>query len=1036
MADNEQIHEARRLVADGRNVLITGRAGTGKSTLLARILDEDDVPAVVLAPTGVAALNVGGQTIHRFFSFPSSVTPEQVVDEDIVPRRNLELIGKLRRLIIDEVSMVRADLMDCVDAALRRWGPHRGEPFGGVQMVFVGDPYQLPPVVTDSEVAHFADRYQTPFFFSSDALAALDYEVVELVEVFRQSDPAFVEVLNAVRDNTATDDHFALLNTRVDPDFVPPADSVFITLTTTRRLADSVNDDRLAALAGEEFVSDAVVAGDFPVRPTKADLRFKVGAQVMMLTNDGDDRWVNGSLGLVRDVRLGDSPSVSVLIVDTGEVVDVEPFTWRISQPRLEGGRLGYEPVGTFRQFPFDLAWAVTIHKGQGKTFDRVVIDLGRGTFAEGQLYVALSRCRSLEGLVLRQQVDRRHVLANPEVGRYLGRHRLEERPLGSFSVAAVAVNATGFGAFDRVVELSVVISENGVIIEEFDSIVHPMRDLTGSGDHGVTAAMASMAPAFGEVWAAIAPSLEGCVLAADGRAPLLRLLQGELARATGTSADFGLGLCVREFFGPALAAAYAAHGFAPDGAGRALDRARAITGLLGAEPERAVPCTVIGDVAVGWEMPRLQRRTGFEDQLVRSGVLVPADEPEAPYARMLALLLDDGRLGEEERAILGEVAVQLGLTEDGCARVHEAFCESMVVAANRDAEITDPEWDYLVLVHEDLGVEAPPRPAAPASAEVRLTRGMKVCLTGLRESDAQVGEREVERRLREHGLIPVGSVGTTCHLLVAAERSSMSKKASRARQFGVPIIEVQEFLSLLESGEIGAVPPPAPGSTRARRSGSTGSARSKRPATLVHSSASVDVHDIPKGRSIDKYSRRTLRAVVAHVDPDRSLSDLALLNAVFNFLEFSHRSARRLEAVGHAIDAERGDPPGSFSERLADQAAEAVAAVNTSGNALEVARALAGGESAGALQLAEGMKICFTGQAMVDGKRVQRKVLEEAACHAGLVPTEAVSGLTDVLVCPDGHDKAQSKYAKAIKLGVHLMSVSEFVAQVPVDAG
>ena len=395
-----------RIASGGRNLFITGKAGTGKSTLLEYYRANAAERPVILAPTGVAALQVGGETVHRFFGFGIDVTPEKVRKSRRKPRRP-EIYKKLRTLIIDEASMLRADLLDCVDMFLRKHGPKRGAPFGGVQMVFVGDLYQLPPVVTNSEREIFRSVYATPYFFSASALADGDLEIVELEKVYRQSDAAFVTLLNSVRNDSVDDADVAHLNARVNPAFEPPDDVFFISLTTTNRNADRLNASKLASLPGARSVSIAEISGDFGREqyPTSTELAFKAGAQVMMLNNDSMGRWVNGSLGVIESVAVWDEGrhGVTIRLRDWHAAsVEVEPHTWEVIRFVLQAGELSSEPVGRFTQLPFRLAWAVTIHKSQGKTFDNVVIDLERGAFAAGQTYVALSRCTSFEGIVHR----------------------------------------------------------------------------------------------------------------------------------------------------------------------------------------------------------------------------------------------------------------------------------------------------------------------------------------------------------------------------------------------------------------------------------------------------------------------------------------------------------------------------------------------------------------------------------------------------------------------------------------------------------
>ena len=383
-----------------RHLLITGSAGTGKSTLLGLFCERVSWDPVVLAPTGVAALNVGGQTVHRFFGFGIDITPESVGKRR---PRNVALYRNLRTLIIDEVSMLRADLLDCVDLFLKRYGPLPGQPFGGVHMVFIGDLYQLPPVVTGMEREALKQRYESPHFFSARALAGVELETVELTKIFRQRHMDFARLLNRVRKNATEGRDIERLNERVDSRFVPPEGQGYITLTGTNRKADSINEARLDALRTPEHESRAVIRGNFAREyyPTQDCLRFKKGAQIMLLNNDNAERWVNGSIGVIEDFTSGGGEEyVLVRLADSGRLARVEPYQWELIRFELSEGGIVSSPAGTFTQFPFRLAWAVTVHKSQGKTFDRMVVDLDR-VFASGQTYVALSRCTTLEGLVL-----------------------------------------------------------------------------------------------------------------------------------------------------------------------------------------------------------------------------------------------------------------------------------------------------------------------------------------------------------------------------------------------------------------------------------------------------------------------------------------------------------------------------------------------------------------------------------------------------------------------------------------------------------
>jgi len=405
------------------SLFITGKAGTGKSTLLSYFCRITKKEPVILAPTGVAALNVKGQTIHSFFNFYVDVTPQKIREKKAKPR-NAKLYRKLKTIIIDEVSMVRADILDCIDAFLRLYGPRQGQAFGGVQMIFIGDLYQLPPVVNAHEKELFSTRYETPYFFSSHALQNFPLEFVELEKVYRQKDQRFVTLLNQIRNNNLAPETLDTLNARHLPDEKPPKDAFFITLTATNKRADEINEEHLEALPGRTFTSDADIAGTFTkdFYPTTPSLQFKVGAQIMMLNNDTHKRWVNGSIGVIRALKhdIEQNDYLEVLLEEQDEIVEVYPHRWEVYRFAVEDEAIVSEPVGTFTQFPFRLAWAITIHKSQGKTFEHVVIDIGRGTFAAGQMYVALSRCTSLSGIILKTPIARHHVRTDRQIFRFL----------------------------------------------------------------------------------------------------------------------------------------------------------------------------------------------------------------------------------------------------------------------------------------------------------------------------------------------------------------------------------------------------------------------------------------------------------------------------------------------------------------------------------------------------------------------------------------------------------------------------------------
>jgi ATP-dependent DNA helicase PIF1 len=416
-----EMQSAINAVSNGKSLFITGRAGTGKSTLLTYLREEVlHENYIVVAPTGVAAINVGGSTIHKFFGFLPDITFQHIESAEYHPR-NQKIMKNLKTLIIDEISMVRADLLDCVEKALRKFGPKPTKPFGGVQVIFVGDLFQLSPIVAETEKEFLYSHYETPFFFSSNGYGNIQMHKVVLEKVYRQSEIDFLEILNGIRVNQTTPETLDLLNSRVLPDFEPSKDTFFITLVATNKLANSVNQDELEKLKSKIFRSKAHLTGALSKSeyPAELEINFKVGSQIMMLNNDSESRWVNGTLATIEAINLDDprkEPHIVIKVASSEERYDVSKHIWDIKRPRSEGNVLVYDSIGSFTQFPFMLAWAITIHKSQGKTFENVIINLAAKAFAAGQLYVALSRCTTLGGLVLRQPIDSSQVILDERV--------------------------------------------------------------------------------------------------------------------------------------------------------------------------------------------------------------------------------------------------------------------------------------------------------------------------------------------------------------------------------------------------------------------------------------------------------------------------------------------------------------------------------------------------------------------------------------------------------------------------------------------
>lgn len=422
---NPELRLAEEFVQHTRcHIFLTGKAGTGKTTFLQTIRKKCPKRMVVTAPTGVAAINAGGVTLHSFFQLPfGPFVPGG--DPHAAPRRirreKINILRSLDLLVIDEVSMVRADLLDSVDAVLRRYR-RSDQPFGGVQLLMIGDLSQLSPVVKKQEWQFLQEYYATPYFFSSNALAHARLVPITLQHIYRQSDPDFIAMLNCVRDNRLDAEVLARLNVRYLPDFTPADSQGYITLCTHNRNADAINDARLNKLPGPSHRFVAELSGEFPEQafPVAAELELKVGAQVMFTRNstDAEKSYFNGKIGKVSLIR---GERIEVCCPGEAGVISVEPSTWENIEYQVDpqSAEISQRVIGTFRQYPLKPAWAITIHKSQGLTFDKAVIDT-QAAFAFGQVYVALSRCRNLEGIVLSAPLVPAAVKTDPVVQRFM----------------------------------------------------------------------------------------------------------------------------------------------------------------------------------------------------------------------------------------------------------------------------------------------------------------------------------------------------------------------------------------------------------------------------------------------------------------------------------------------------------------------------------------------------------------------------------------------------------------------------------------
>ena len=402
-----------------QNLFITGKAGTGKTTLLHYFRTMTHKNVVVLAPTGVAAIKVRGQTLHSFFKLP----PSFIHKDKIHKVRKKEMYQNIDAIIIDEASMIRADILDGIDQFLRI---NRQKPklsFGGVQVILFGDLFQLPPVVDAQMKNIMQDRYEGPYFFNADIYKKSVFKLFELEKIYRQKDDRFIALLNKVRSHHCTDDDIKLLNARVDRS---KDEKGVITLTTTNYVAKNINDRHLANLKGKQFEYSADIDGSFEINsyPVDDKLKLKIGTQVMLTKNDPEKRWVNGSIGEIVDLH-----EHLIKAEINGEIFDIPLQRWEKISYSIEAdtGKIIEEMIGDFKQYPLRPAWAITIHKSQGQTFDKVIIDIGRGAFSHGQTYVALSRCRSIEGITLKKPIWQSDLIMDQRIYDFMNNTEIDD---------------------------------------------------------------------------------------------------------------------------------------------------------------------------------------------------------------------------------------------------------------------------------------------------------------------------------------------------------------------------------------------------------------------------------------------------------------------------------------------------------------------------------------------------------------------------------------------------------------------------------
>ncbi|MFL6085235.1 MAG: AAA family ATPase [Mycobacterium sp.] len=768
----DEFRHALDLLAGGKHVFLTGKAGTGKSTLIRQFIAQTDRAVVVVAPTGIAALNVDGYTIHRLFGFRTTTTLNDVRGGAYRPGRFTKTLASLDTLIVDEASMVRADVFDMVAAALSRFGPQPGTPFGGVQIVLVGDLYQLPPVVSEGETEFFSTTYETPYFFSANSFVRDEFPTVALTTVFRQlGDDRMTAILNEIREGVLLGHAHEQLNARTNPDFVPPEDEFWMTLAPTNRLVTARNRQQLERLPGDELIHHARASGDLSLfdPPVEETLRFKVGAQIMMLNNDQGNRWVNGTIGRVIGVDHDRYGAVVDVEFADGSCAEVTPYTWEATRPVVSGGSLSREVIGSYTQLPFKLAWAITIHKAQGQTLERLVVDLSGGMFSTGQLYVALSRCTSLSGLVLKRPVLPKDLKTDRRIARFLRTSIGDTGARRYCAIGILTVGDEGRMSRPRPVELAVAFDDGTAVT----TLINPQRDLADARiAFGINVSDVLLAPTLREAWAVIAPMLAGRTPVGAGIDETLGLIDFELKRL-GYVTAMPLGVELR--------------GVRVSGR-TALERAQsALAAHGGSDSEEG---------SSAFEEP--------EPAESISGLLVSRDDdaptPVADHLPALSAILRVSR--DVGAVLLGGAPSRDGVDTSWDAAARQSVADQLRAAASR-VQLPAAMVERLRDASQLLGVEIVAESMCLECDDIGsvLTPGVRICFTGTaQDSTGQIVERwEMEQLAESAGLKPVKSVTKTrCEVLVTAEAGSQSGKARKAQEFGKPVFSADDFFAWL----------------------------------------------------------------------------------------------------------------------------------------------------------------------------------------------------------------------------------------------
>jgi hypothetical protein len=758
------------LAVGGSSLLVTGRAGTGKSTLLRQVrsnLEAANKVVSVVAQTGIAALNVGGETIHKHFAFRANLLsslrnyrpPSHLADIDV--------------LIVDEISMVRADHFDMMSKSLSR-AKSNPEPFGGCQVLLFGDLFQLPPVVTDRDRLAIAE-YQSAFFFSSQNFSSEWFETVELTTVFRQQgDQAFIGLLNAVRESNNIESALEILNSRVGS--VNAESGPRVTLVPSNRRAHEINRKELLSLEAKIHTWAATVSGEISLADYKVDktLEFAVGAQVMMATNEPE--YVNGTMGVIKKIELDETIRVTIDIGEDGRnrLVTVGPHTWEIWRQTREESIL----VGSIAQLPFRLAWAVTVHRSQGQTFDRVVFDRDRGMFENGQLYVALSRCRTLAGLTLSRPLTPRDVRVSPDVLRFYRSVRASSVTVSENKSAFVGFLETGSDEYGRLLEIAICAYNGTEEVFCFNTLLNPMRDFDLS-ESNLTPASVTLAPTIDKARDAIALMLSGRIVVTHRSNRLQDLL------SLHDVATEGLWVDVDTF--PESNREQTAESSAVSALQRVLDVFR----LHGASRRHLAIPVGATDATVSPGLAFLDRY-GFTSTPSRVAHGVGEDHS----GRLQAAVLAGALAGGEEILERQLASVSLPALKPYVGDV----LVSLVESALKDGRISENERDGIGLLARSFGLELPDMPDDGESDEdICLYVGQRVCLTG-----QGLDKGFARSLLLPNGLLEADKVTKSgCDLVVAQSASSQSVKARAARGFGILVISLEQLIEHIERGVV-----------------------------------------------------------------------------------------------------------------------------------------------------------------------------------------------------------------------------------------